>query len=1498
MLKDITVIVRSVGRTCLYDAIESVLIQQVSNLEIVVVDAVGNINLNLPLTMDRASIKLASIKKQLSRPAAANLGLDYASGEFCIFLDEDDLFLENHLSALKSKLQKNPTAIAAYSGVKLLDNEANLIDIYNQSFDPLKLIENNSFPIHAVLFRAWRCKNCRFDEDIEIYEDWDFWLQVSRKGRFVHHEYVTAIYRVDYGQSGINTPLNDALRTRGRIKVYDKWRHIFSGEELNNYILSIKNDMFHFSQKLNNEATLNMQYKSLISDLENKLAEIESKNLVTDTLYKEAVNKLSYLNDFITKKDKEIIALNNKLLEMDRVIHDNKKNDQKLSQSVQDAFKLQNSLDVIVASYKKIQIDHKDLEIERDFYKIAYNEISNAFFWKITYPARKIISKLRLKNIFKKVILILVRSFLDIIPLTNSKKKAIRHFLITKAPSIFHGITSSPNPERKLIDLSYDKDILRNNNNVITHSITDMLPKTSTHTSSRSQKSNIDVIIPIYDGFQETINCIESLLKSRNKASYRAIIINDNSPSQDIIKYLHNLPKTEKIIILHNPKNIGFTGTVNRGMMLSKNNDVILLNSDTEVPDGWIDRLVYHAYSADNIGSVTPFSNNGTICSYPNLPGSSNLPSTQSLASLDKVVKTVNSGRSVELPTAVGFCMFIRRDCLNEVGLFDADTFGRGYGEENDFCMRASEKGWRHIMAADLFVYHAGEVSFGSESAPGKKKAATIIKSLYPNYDNLVADFVTRDPLSPYRISITAGILRRSKMPVVLFITHGLGGGINKHIKELCETIKNNGGWTLILSSIPGNPDTLSFALDHAEYGFKVKISIESHDLLIKLFKSFAVTLVHIHHLMHWFTDVQALIGKLGCPFYFTFHDYFLICPRVTLTGPDNERYCGEPGIIGCQKCLMTKPHTDSRDIITWRFRYAWIIQDASLVIFPSHDAQQRISSYYPLEHLSSKVVYHEPNLVYIPQARGKQIISSQRITIVILGVLARHKGLNFVFQVADLALKRKVPINFIVLGYCAEEIPSSLLSIIEQSGCYDEEDLPVMLSDSHPDLVWFPTRCPETYSYTLTHAIKIGVPILAPKIGAFSERLAHNELSWLYDWDVSAIDILDWLIKFSANEPNIPCWKNLQECQSNLVNTNYSDWYINNYFVSLDEQEKGHPFDLRKKGNITIIIPEMLDFFPSPCAYIRIVLPFQDKLYDSAFRFATAKAALYYIANNYITHRVAFSENLAAIQFLDMLAKQRANLIYDIDDDLLNLQVNQDEQRFYNNRKLVIESFIRSADLLQVSTSILGCRYKFLNDNVKIFPNRLDWDLWSLESTESCTAFPLRILYMGTMTHKMDWEMIEPIMRRIIDRRANTVEMHIIGIVESKFIPEWVTLHTPPSGVSAVYPAFVQWLKTLGGFHIGIAPLVDNYFNAAKSGIKFFDYTALGATTIASDLAPYREIIRNGVNGILISNNEPLEWEININLVIDDKNHRDFLWNNALTDLISKHSYKSGIKH
>lgn len=266
----------------------------------------------------------------------------------------------------------------------------------------------------------------------------------------------------------------------------------------------------------------------------------------------------------------------------------------------------------------------------------------------------------------------------------------------------------------------------------------------------------IDVIIPVYRGLAETRRCIESALSSRNAATAAIVVVDDHTPEPELAAYLDALSGAGRIELLRNPENRGFVGSVNLGMARHPGRDVVLLNSDTEVANDWLDRLHRAAHSSPDIGTVTPFSNNATICSYPYLGWTGGVPGTLGLAGLDALIADTNAGVTVDLPTAIGFCMYIRRDCLDQVGLFDEATFGRGYGEENDFCLRADAAGWRNVLAADVFVYHQGSVSFGDDRHALMRAAGAAIDERYPDYMDSVNDFVARDPAAPFRHRIDA----------------------------------------------------------------------------------------------------------------------------------------------------------------------------------------------------------------------------------------------------------------------------------------------------------------------------------------------------------------------------------------------------------------------------------------------------------------------------------------------------------------------------------------------------------------------------------------------------------------------------------------------------------------------------------------------------------------------------------------------------------------------
>jgi GT2 family glycosyltransferase/glycosyltransferase involved in cell wall biosynthesis len=277
-------------------------------------------------------------------------------------------------------------------------------------------------------------------------------------------------------------------------------------------------------------------------------------------------------------------------------------------------------------------------------------------------------------------------------------------------------------------------------------------------TLSEQPSTAVDVVVAAYRGLGATRDCLESVLDARQQSAFEIIVVDDASPEPELSAYLDELAARGAVTLLRNASNLGFVQSVNRAMALHPQRDVVLLNSDTVVANDWLDRLRACAYSGTEIGTVTPFSNNATICSYPVFCADNALPAGFDTAALDRVFKRVNRGKKVAIPTAVGFCMYIKRACLDKIGLFDAERFGKGYGEENDFSLRAEGAGFSNVLCGDTFVYHVGSVSFGAERGVHQESGARQLLQLHPDYDERVRRFVEADPARELRRAVDAAI--------------------------------------------------------------------------------------------------------------------------------------------------------------------------------------------------------------------------------------------------------------------------------------------------------------------------------------------------------------------------------------------------------------------------------------------------------------------------------------------------------------------------------------------------------------------------------------------------------------------------------------------------------------------------------------------------------------------------------------------------------------------
>lgn len=607
---------------------------------------------------------------------------------------------------------------------------------------------------------------------------------------------------------------------------------------------------------------------------------------------------------------------------------------------------------------------------------------------------------------------------------------------------------------------------------------------------------SINIIVPVYRGITETKNCLNSLLNSSQQIAYTIIVIDDCSPEPELVTYLDNLSQSGAIELLRNHENIGFIATVNLGMKQHPQCDVVLLNNDTVVANNWLDRLYQCAYSRERIASVSPFSNNATICSYPQFCRDNALPIGITVAQLDTCFAIVNAGKSVELPTTVGFCMYIRRAALNEIGLFDAVTFGKGYGEENDFCMRAQSAGWQHLLCADTFVYHTGNVSFGESHNPRKLAAMKILRERYPTYDSLIIEHINADPARDLRLRATLASLYLRHCPLILIINHNRHGGTLRHIHELIHKLEPQAQFLLLTPTLDGSG---AVELRYAEH-FNLYFQIEQDFYkLVELLRAIKLDRIHVHHTLGLPPVVLGLPVQLGITWDFTVHDYYSVCPQINLVHSDGS-YCGEPDIAGCNTCLRLRPAPGRVSIQTWREHSLRLLSTAERCFTPSRDCTHRMQRYFPQIHWHT--AYHEPQDTIFPLPQTHILEEREDMRIVVIGALSAMKGADVLEDAARDAKLRNLSLTFNLLGYGYRNLSQMPDTKLQVHGSYKEQDLLKLLHQAAPHLIWFPALWPETYSYTLSAALHYGAPIVAPNLGAFTERLAGRAYTWLVPWD------------------------------------------------------------------------------------------------------------------------------------------------------------------------------------------------------------------------------------------------------------------------------------------------------------------------------------------------------------------------------------------------------------
>jgi GT2 family glycosyltransferase/glycosyltransferase involved in cell wall biosynthesis len=720
------------------------------------------------------------------------------------------------------------------------------------------------------------------------------------------------------------------------------------------------------------------------------------------------------------------------------------------------------------------------------------------------------------------------------------------------------------------------------------------------------------IIIPVYNAYEDTKKCVESVIQHTDH-KHPILIVDDASTDLRIKKLLGEFSLTQShISVVENFDNLGFVKTCNLAFSASDGStDVVLLNSDTVVTPNWLDKLINAAYSEKNVATVTPLTNNGTICSVPIWLESNDIPAGHTIISFASLIENISLKEYPQIPTAVGFCMYIKRDVLNKVGYFDAVNFGRGYGEENDFCCRATNSGYIHIIDDSTFVYHSGSKSFGAQKLKLIEENSNTLTKLHPNYFPSVEKFIAEKSIQRIinNIELNLFLIKVIKLSPICFILHksieistdSQLGGTEYHCAALIEELRDTQPiYTLHFDKYKSAISlTIFYQQEKKYFDFPFNKSLgnsylSQDDIFSKLFadiiRHFRPAIIHVHHLMGLsIRDILSVLLQENIPYMVSIHDYYLICPSYNLIDY-NQSFCYEhKNDSYCQECSH-KLLGESYDLKNkWSEICEELLEHAQLVITPSVSTASYIKREYQYTKTKNNIkvirhgVFKEDFIKKVSTLRSISQAESANIDLSLLkigfvGSINVDKGAREIIDLVkivneDSLLKHKFEFSF--FGRFSEDIPmnSPNISITNE---YDNQDLYDLLKDV--DVVIFPTKCAETYCLTADEVIMCGIPILSSPVGAVAERIQLFDVGWISP-SSSPEDLLNTLLLIVNDPVNFEKIKNntqkypivsyeamsslyLQEYQyilSNIVETGIEKVINNTFFLTNKDIFEAH---------------------------------------------------------------------------------------------------------------------------------------------------------------------------------------------------------------------------------------------------------------------------------------------------------------------------------------------------
>ncbi len=643
----------------------------------------------------------------------------------------------------------------------------------------------------------------------------------------------------------------------------------------------------------------------------------------------------------------------------------------------------------------------------------------------------------------------------------------------------------------------------------------------------------LDILVPVFGAFEDLRRCVDAL-RLCTGPQHRIWLLDDASEDARIGDLARLLVEQDaRFQYRRRMRTLGFVVNVNLALE-ETDRDLVILNSDAIVTPEWLERLCRSTSTGERVGVVSPLSNNATLLSITR-----DSRPVEDLDELATAVALTATAGPVAIPTAVGFCMLIKRELVEEIGLFDV-AFSPGYGEEVDFCLRAWQAGWRVVACSDAYVHHRGQASFGDTSDRAwRRNHERLLASRWPAYETVVRGWWRNNPL---RVQIERLAARDRQKPLVVHLLHRwstLGGTeilTRRLIAELADEFDHlvilpgtgHGQWAdAVAKRLAPGIELMYWNSDYRDQDWHVQGEAAGlqhpwlDQWLARILSASGARILHIHHLLGWGTLLPALIGRaVGLKVVLSLHCFHYLCPDYNQIGP-NGLPCGKRIVDtgqDCLQCLAARTRTAAGNVDESLPEYLGrrrslvrqVIAVADRLTAPSHFLHQRmVAAFGPGVCDRFNLIPHDGPVVHDAQP----VPAGSTLVAVYMGGLKRLKGSDVLLRAAEM-LKPDVGLEIRLYGPDGQSVAGrqDWPPNCQWLGAFLPEHGSRIFQAA--DVLIVPSLFEETFSLAVSEAWAHGRPVIASDSGALAERVEHDVNGWLFDvGDAGALARrLEWL--------------------------------------------------------------------------------------------------------------------------------------------------------------------------------------------------------------------------------------------------------------------------------------------------------------------------------------------------------------------------------------------------